>query len=104
MLISQPIDIAGSPCVVRMGSEAVDSHHAEQSVIQQLITSMKGAAIWTCILHERSKLTGVTWRTIQKLESKPDRWLRSLFIIRALPTTDHTWPRPTMLTSYHRVA
>ncbi len=36
MLIFQPVDVASSPCVVRVGSEAVDSDHAKQSVIQYI--------------------------------------------------------------------
>lgn len=54
MFISEPVDIASSPCVVRVGPEAVDSHH----------------------IHKRSGMTALTWRTIQKLESKSDGWFR----------------------------
>ncbi len=49
-------------------------------------------------------MTVAAWRTIQKLESKSDRWRRGLFIVRVLDTMNYTWQRHTMLTAYHRVA
>lgn len=79
MFISQPIDIASNPSIVRVGSEAVDSHHANENMTQYTDTILE-ATIWICVLHKRSRLTAVTWGTIQKLESKSDRRLRSLSI------------------------
>lgn len=36
MFISEPVDIASSPCVVRVGPEAVDSHHTEEKAVQYI--------------------------------------------------------------------